>query len=152
MNAKHTKNPEDREARIRLLRKKAEEGDLLAEFAVGWMLWHGEGMPEDRAAALSWYRKAAEAGHAEAALRAGDAYLFGDGADKDEKEAGRWYRVLRRRLEAGCECSRFPLRYSTGEEILPGDRVRIAGDDGGVVRAVFGPGTEEGAAWACPGG
>ena len=44
---------------------------------------------------------------------------------------------------------RFPLRYLTGEEIAAGDRIRIAGEDDGVILAVFAPGTEDGRALGC---
>ena len=46
----------------------------------------------------------------------------------------------------------FRLRYLTGEEIAAGDRIRIAGEDDGVILAVFAPGTEDGRAYDCPNG
>ncbi len=44
------------------------------------------------------------------------------------------------------------IRYLTGEEIAAGDRIRIAGEDDGVILAVFASGTEDGRAYACPNG
>ena len=44
------------------MRHVAEQGDVDAQFNLGWCYYMGEGVPQDKAEAAKWYRKAAEQG------------------------------------------------------------------------------------------
>jgi uncharacterized protein len=49
---------------MRLIRPLAEQGDALAQGALGSMYLYGQGVPQDYAQAISWLRKAADKGTA----------------------------------------------------------------------------------------
>jgi hypothetical protein len=72
--------------------KKAEQGDVEAQFIVGQCYFTGDNVEEDDAEALKWYRKAAEQGHADAQNSLGNMYYIGVGVTKDDEEAATWYR------------------------------------------------------------
>jgi len=55
----------------RLLKPLVEQGDAVAQYNLGVMYAHGEGVSEDDAQAVHWYRKAAEQGVARAQVNLG---------------------------------------------------------------------------------
>ena len=77
--------------------KKAEAGDLEAEYEVGLLYVQGCGVAADPAKAALWYRKAAERGHAMAAYLLGLACDQGDGLLQDHAEAYVWLSVAAER-------------------------------------------------------
>ncbi len=70
----------------------AEQGDALAQFALGFMYEKGQGVPQDYAEAAKWHRKAAEQGLASAQYSLGLIYHKGHGVSQDYAEAVKWYR------------------------------------------------------------
>jgi len=90
-----------------------EEGDVLAQFALGMMYATGRGVDQDDVQAVKWLRLAAEQGHTEAQDRLGDMYAAGRGVDQDEAEAVKWYRLA---AEQGDEFAQFSL----GEMVAAG--------------------------------
>src|ERR1035438_3990603 len=72
-------------------RKSADQGDALAQFDIGSMYRHGEGVPKDAAQAAAWYRKAADQGYAFAQSNLGVMYGQGDGVPKDDAQALIWF-------------------------------------------------------------
>ena len=54
---------------MKWFRKAAEQGEIYAQYNLGWMYGTGTGVPQDDDEAVKWFRKAAEQGHAEAQLR-----------------------------------------------------------------------------------
>jgi len=76
----------------KLYRKAAEQGHAYAQFRLGWVYAHGQGVPQDHSEAVTWYRKAAEQGHAGAQFRLGYAFDSGQGVPQDFVEAAKWYR------------------------------------------------------------
>jgi TPR repeat protein len=83
--------------------KSARQGNLDAQFMVGFLLFSGvtlnqtadgeEDFVRDRTSALYWYRKAAEQGHAEAQYNMGFVYENGEcGLKADRAKAISWYR------------------------------------------------------------
>jgi TPR repeat protein len=75
-----------------LVRPLADQGNAGAQFKLGNMYHHGEGVPQDYAAALDWYRKAADKGEVEAQLQLGTMYFLGEGVPRDFAAAVSWYR------------------------------------------------------------
>jgi hypothetical protein len=71
-------------------RKAAEQGDVVAQFNLGLMYEHGQGVPQDYVQAVAWYRKAADQGNAEAQNNLGLMYYNGRGVPRDDVAAHRW--------------------------------------------------------------
>ena len=71
----------------------AERGDAEAQYNLGAMYFHGQGVPQDYAEMVKWYRLAAEQGHAEALLMLAAMYSTGQGVAQDYAESARWYRL-----------------------------------------------------------
>jgi Sel1 repeat len=78
---------EDAEA----FRVHAEQGDAKAQFKLGQMYYHGEGVPQDYTQALRWYREAADQGDAKAQDGLAGMYYYGQAVPRDYVEAVRWY-------------------------------------------------------------
>lgn len=72
------------------LRRLADQGDSVAEFAVGTRYATGEGVTEDFAEAARWFTKAAEAGNVTAQSTLGTYYWAGRGVSKDPIKAYFW--------------------------------------------------------------
>lgn len=71
--------------------KKAEAGDIDAQYAIATAFFEGEEIAEDYAQAINWFRKAAESGHAESAYMMGTMCLRGMGLKEDPSEAAKWF-------------------------------------------------------------
>ena len=98
---------------IKLLRRKADQGNASAQFKLGFAYANGEGVPQNHAEAVKWYRKAAEQEHAGAQNNLAVRYDRGEGVPQNYAEAVKWYRKGRRpgqRL-----CSKQP-----GGQVRPG--------------------------------
>lgn len=78
-----------------MLMPLANGGNSLAQFRLGMLYYHGQGVPEDEAQAIHWWRKAAAQGYTEAMFQLGSAYLFGSQTAKivpdPDREAATWY-------------------------------------------------------------
>lgn len=73
-------------------RQSAERGDAKAQFDLGHMYYHGQGVQQNLVEAAQWYHKAAEQGHAKAQYGLGYMYQLGQGVPQNYTEAARWYR------------------------------------------------------------
>jgi len=96
----------------------AEQGDAVAQFALGLMYYNGEGVPENDAEAVKWYRLAAEQGHASAQFNLGSMYELGDGVPQNNTRAYEWYSVS---ANQGIELAEM-YRDMVYEELSPADR------------------------------
>jgi TPR repeat protein len=80
---------------VETLVKLAQDGNSLAQFRLGSLYYHGEGIPEDETKAIYWWKKSAASGNVEAMYQIGHAYLFGSGVAKTvvdpDREAAVWY-------------------------------------------------------------
>jgi hypothetical protein len=72
-------------------RLSAEQGDAKAQYSLGHMYYHGQGVPQDYAEAARWYRKAADQGFAKAQYDLGIMYYKGQGVQQNRAEANRWF-------------------------------------------------------------
>lgn len=72
-------------------RPLAEEGQADAQFYVGALYYHGEGVPQSNIEAARWYRRAADGGHAAAQHNLGVMLYTGEGMPEDPREAFRWF-------------------------------------------------------------
>jgi hypothetical protein len=73
-------------------RINAERGDAKAQYSLGHMYYHGQGVGQDYAEAARWYRKGADQGDAKCQYGLGYMYYRGQGVSQDYAEAVRWYR------------------------------------------------------------
>jgi len=78
---------------MRLLLPKAQEGNAVAQNAVGAIHRFGLGVKQDYARALEWFRKAAAQGNLRAQSNLGDMYTQGQGVAVDFAEAVKWFRA-----------------------------------------------------------
>ena len=69
----------------------AEEGDMRAQYNVGWMNAYGIGTLQDYEQAVNWYRKSGGQGFLHAQFNLGNMYLRGDGVEKDDALAFSWF-------------------------------------------------------------
>ena len=83
---------DDRET-MRWFRIAAEQGDARAQFNLGTMYDHGDGVIEADAEAARWYRMAAEQGHASAQFNLGLMYDNGLGVIEDDTLAHIWFNI-----------------------------------------------------------
>jgi TPR repeat protein len=74
------------------LRRRAEQGDVSAQFELGTIYSEGLGLPQNQAIALKWYLLAAEKGHAQAHRTIGSCYMGCLGVPQDPVEGANWWR------------------------------------------------------------
>lgn len=75
------------EARVKLLRKLAEEGDVSAQSALGIMYYEGHGIPKDYQCAVEMFEQAALQYNSTALCYLGICYYEGKGVQKDGAKA-----------------------------------------------------------------
>ena len=71
----------------------AEQGNIEAQYNLGFMYDNGQGLTQDKAEAVKWYLLAAEQAHSDAQLNLGAIYRNGQGVSEDFVEAAKWYRL-----------------------------------------------------------
>jgi TPR repeat protein len=101
----------DYESAARLLLRLAAEGNSAAQYNLGLMYNHGEGVTKDQDEAIRWFRRAAEQGDADAQYALGVIYREGKGVPKNDAEAARWYRLA---AERGNPIAQFNLGFMYG--------------------------------------
>jgi uncharacterized protein len=105
---------------LHLFREAADRGDAQAQFNLGRMFSHGEGVPVDYGAALSWYRKAASQGNAGAQFSLGLMYQLGQGVPRDIAEAMGWYLKAAQQGYASAQVNLAAI-YSKGSDAPEND-------------------------------
>ena len=81
----------DYETAYKLILQLAEQGNANAQFNLGIMYEHGQGVPQDYKEAVKWYRLSAEQGNASAQSNLGVMHNDGQGVPQDYKEAFKWF-------------------------------------------------------------
>lgn len=69
----------------------AAAGQVDAQYNMGVIHLHGDGVARDYGQAMTWLRRAAEQGDKHAQLQLGGMYLRGDGVAPDPQAAQRWF-------------------------------------------------------------
>ena len=85
-------NEQELAAQAKALRVLAEQGNAQAQYRLGFLYRHGQGVPQDNGEAFHWYRKAADQGNAAAEYGVGYMYSKGLSVPQDYTEADRWRR------------------------------------------------------------
>ena len=70
---------------------RAKNGDVEAQFVLGYMYDYGEGLPRDSEKAVHWYTKASEQGEARASYGLGLMYKYGEGVPQNLQQVVYWY-------------------------------------------------------------
>jgi TPR repeat protein len=71
----------------------ARQGNVRAQYDMGVLYQHGQGVAQDYKEAAKWYRLAAAQGDEDAQNNLGGFYDQGYGVAQDYKEAQKWYRI-----------------------------------------------------------
>jgi hypothetical protein len=79
--------PQDYAQAVAWWRKAADQGFAGAQYNLGMMYAHGEGVPQDYAQAITWYRKAANQGFMGAQNNLGMMYRNGQGVKQSRVTA-----------------------------------------------------------------
>ena len=113
---------------------RAENGDAVAQFNVGYAYQTGEGVPKDPTAAIGWYRRAAERGNMGAQFMLGFMYRTGEGVEPNYSEALKWYRKAAENGD-GASASEIGAMYEHGVGVAADDQeaarwYKIAADRG----------------------
>lgn len=107
-------------AAVGVLKPLAEQGDVLAQFAIGAMYDDGRGLPQDFSLALKWYKKAAQAGLVDAQYMVGRFYGGGRGVKQNPSAAFFWFNLA----ASGGYPRAASLRDQHGLQITPAQRRR----------------------------
>lgn len=99
-------NKGDYPTAVREWRPLAKQGNADAQFFLGSMYDHGEGVPQNYAEAVRWYRLAAEQGHAIAQHYLGAMYSFGQGVPQNYALAYMWSNLAAAQGETEASTSR----------------------------------------------
>jgi uncharacterized protein len=81
--------------------EKAQAGDVDAQYNIGILYYHGEGIRKDHDEALKWFHLSAEQGDAEAQYNLGFMYGRGEGAPKDHRASMEWFQKAASQGHAG---------------------------------------------------
>jgi TPR repeat protein len=81
----------------------ADAGDAEAQYRLGNLFAHGEGVARDPQTACNWFLKAAEQDHVEAQAKLGAVYAAGGGVKKDFAKAISWFRRAAERGHLGAQ-------------------------------------------------
>jgi hypothetical protein len=98
----------------------AEQGVIVAQFAIGSMYYRGDGMPSrDFKEAARWFRKAARQGHSFSSHMLGLMYFSGQCVPQNRAEAKKWYRKAaeQRDAEAQHEAQKGLYEIEQGEPL-----------------------------------
>jgi len=98
-------------------RQRAEQGDAIGQFLLGYYYEEGDGVLQDYVEALKWFRLAADQGQADAQTRLGMWYSTGRGVPQDDVEAVRWLRLAAEQGNADAQ-ARLGGMYFNGDGVL----------------------------------
>lgn len=76
---------------IRKYLAKAQDGDVDAQYNLGIIYYHGEGVARNHDEALKWFQLAAQQGDADAQVNLGYMYGRGEGTAKDHRASMVWF-------------------------------------------------------------
>lgn len=97
--------------------KAAGQGDVNAQFNLGWMYAEGRGVPRNYKQAVYWYSRAARQGDASAQFNLGMMYDKGEGVARDDQQAAHWYAKA---AEQGLAVAQYNLgiMYDRGQGVV----------------------------------
>lgn len=93
---------------VKKLKENADAGDANAQFKLGEMYYHGNGVDKNDAKTLQYFEKAAAQGNARAMFKLGEMYYRGIGVDQDDGEAFKYFKLA---AEQGYANAQYHLGY-----------------------------------------
>jgi len=102
------------------LRIQAMDGNVRAQFMLGYIFYYAKGVAEDSVQAVNWWLMAAKQGHAEAQWELGNAYVTGQGVIRDIPTGYAWYSIA---ADNGLVFARRD-REKIAQKMYPGDMNR----------------------------
>jgi len=102
---------------VQSIKLEALNGSIEAQYNLGIMNYHGQGVPQDFNESFKWYKKAAYQGNAGAQCCLGSMFHFGKGVPQNHKQAFKWYRES---AEKGYDIAQYNLglMYLNGHGVL----------------------------------
>lgn len=89
---------------IAQLTQKADQGDPKAQYNLGSLYEHGNGVPKDPSKAIEYFTKSADQGDAAAQYSLGMFYLKGEGVPKDLPKAKKYFQqACSNKNQNGCK-------------------------------------------------
>ena len=98
-------------------RLAAGRGDAKAQFALGTMYAHGQGVPQDDAEAAKWIRLSAQRGFAPAQFLFGLINQIGDGVRGNSAAGAAWIRLAAQHGYAPAQFQLGQMHFETGEGV-----------------------------------
>lgn len=98
-------------------RQAANNGNVDAQYNLGFIYHKGDGVHIDYREALKWYQMAAEQGHLKAQCYIGEMYLNGLGVKKNNRMAMEWYQ------KACAQATLSNKKYPKGSESFMGNPI-----------------------------
>lgn len=92
------------------LLRKAEQGDIDAQFNLGVCYENGYDVEQSYEQAVKWYTKAAEQGDAAAQFNLGLCYYNGDGVEQSYEQAAKWYKKAAKQGGEAAELAQKALK------------------------------------------
>lgn len=103
--------------------ERAVAGDAEAQFQVGYMYHHGEGVDQEYSRAIDWYLRAAEQGHGEAQMSLAVLYATGQGVPQDDVSSYMWFSVASPKVsDRSASGLRLLERRMTSQQIEEGKK------------------------------
>ena len=107
----HDPTSEDYESALKWLRASMAQGNGDAEFLLGYLYEHGQGLPRDYAQAAENYRAAAFQGHSSAENNLASLHQHGQGVPKNMSKAFEWYLASAQHGNPVGQCNLATLYY-----------------------------------------
>lgn len=101
---------------LREMIKKAEQGDVNAQWKLGWKYYDGDGVRNDYTKAFSYFKLVADAGYVDAQYVLGLLYEDGIGVEKDYTLAAHFYQLAAEQGSADAQNS-IGLLYHKGQGV-----------------------------------
>jgi len=100
----------------KIFEKLAKKNNMQAQYNLGYLYEHGEGVEKNAQQALVWYKKSAKQGYVDAQYNVATFYFTGKGVKKDVQKALYWYEEAGKR---GDRNALFNLGtfYAEGKEV-----------------------------------
>lgn len=105
-NEYYRSDPPDYVKAVSLFLEAAELGDMISQFFLGIIYYHGRGVTKDNFEAFKWFQLAAQQGLPEAQTNIGLMYEKGEGVSPDLKEGLKWFRLA---AEQGIEDAQYKI-------------------------------------------
>ena len=107
----HNPTNEDYQSALKWLRSSSAQGNADAEFLLGYLYEHGQGVPRDYAQAEENYRTAALRGHSSAENNLASLHQHGQGVPKNMGKAFEWYLASAQHGNPVGQCNLATLYY-----------------------------------------